>query len=121
MGKFGNLFKRKEGGTLVGNLLRGVVNKASHGLLGNGLFMKKKGDPEGVTQEERQNIAKIAQGAVEGGAEGAGQAAVGADKPKAMAGFWEKNKKVVMIAGGVLITILVLIGVMKRKRSGNRR
>lgn len=39
MGLFKNIFKKKEGGTLVGNLVRKVANSASSGVLGNGLAM----------------------------------------------------------------------------------
>lgn len=39
-----DLFKRKPGGTFVGNLLRGAANKASGGVLGNGAMM--------ITQEQ---------------------------------------------------------------------
>jgi hypothetical protein len=35
---FKDLFKRKPGGTKVGNLFRGIANKASGGVLGNGLL-----------------------------------------------------------------------------------
>lgn len=40
---FKDIFKRKEGGTLLGNMVRGVVNNASGGLLGNGALMLKPG------------------------------------------------------------------------------
>lgn len=36
MGWLKNLFKRKKGGTFVGNLIRGVARHYSYGLLGNG-------------------------------------------------------------------------------------
>lgn len=41
MGLFKNLFKRKKGGTLVGNLIRGVANSATGGILGNGSMLIK--------------------------------------------------------------------------------
>lgn len=41
MGFFKNLFKKKKGGTLLGNLVRGVANKASGGILGNGVQLAK--------------------------------------------------------------------------------
>jgi hypothetical protein len=41
MGFFKKLFKRKKGGTFLGNLFRGVVNKASGGLLGNGRDLRR--------------------------------------------------------------------------------
>lgn len=36
MGFFSNLFKRKKGGTFVGNIIRGLANHYSYGVLGNG-------------------------------------------------------------------------------------
>jgi len=42
------VFKRKEGGTVVGNLLRTAANSASKGILGNGVMMLKPGQ----TKEE---------------------------------------------------------------------
>lgn len=37
------LFKRKPGGTVFGNILRGVVRTATGGLLGNGMLMLPAG------------------------------------------------------------------------------
>lgn len=38
---FKDLFKKKEGGTFVGNLIRGAANKATGGMLGNGVMLSK--------------------------------------------------------------------------------
>lgn len=43
MGLFKNVFKRKEGGTFLGNMVRGVARQYSGGLLGNGMMMLKPG------------------------------------------------------------------------------
>lgn len=40
MGFFKDLFKRKKGGTLVGNLIRGVASSATGGVLGNGTQLR---------------------------------------------------------------------------------
>ena len=40
---FKDLFKRKEGGTLVGNIIRTTANSKTGGLLGNGAMMLKPG------------------------------------------------------------------------------
>lgn len=40
MGFFKKLFKKKENGTFFGNLLRGAANKATGGLLGNGVALQ---------------------------------------------------------------------------------
>ena len=47
MGFLGGLFKKKAGGTMVGNLLRGVANKATNGILGNGA---------GIINQEQEDI-----------------------------------------------------------------
>lgn len=36
MGFLSNVFKKKPGGTMLGNLVRGAANKATGGVLGNG-------------------------------------------------------------------------------------
>ena len=36
MGFFKNIFKRKKGGTTVGNLIRGVASSVTNGAFGNG-------------------------------------------------------------------------------------
>ncbi|TJY33384.1 hypothetical protein [Pontimicrobium aquaticum] len=41
MGLFGNLFKKKKGGTFFGNLLRGVSSAATGGILGSGAGLAK--------------------------------------------------------------------------------
>lgn len=41
MGFFGRLFRRKKGGTRVGNFIRGRANVASFGLLGQGRNRRK--------------------------------------------------------------------------------
>lgn len=60
MSFFKDLFKRKPGGTFVGNLIRGVANKASYGLLGNGLFKLKEGESPDESNENAKDA--IAQG-----------------------------------------------------------
>ncbi len=44
MGLFSGIFKRKPGGTMFGNLLRGVAHQASGGVLGNGVMMISQED-----------------------------------------------------------------------------
>lgn len=50
-----NLFKRKPGGTFVGNLIRGAANKFSGGLLGNGAMMIK---PDETPQQADTRLIK---------------------------------------------------------------
>lgn len=67
MSFFKNIFKKKPGGTFVGNLIRGVANKYSFGLLGNGAMMLK----EGETAQNNDSAARVreaAQNAIEGAA-----------------------------------------------------
>lgn len=40
MGFFKNIFKKKRGGTVVGNLIRGVASTATGGALGSGVALK---------------------------------------------------------------------------------
>jgi hypothetical protein len=46
MGFLSNLFKRKPGGTVIGNLFRGVASAASGGILGNGAMMISQQDAD---------------------------------------------------------------------------
>jgi len=55
MSAFSDLFKRKVGGTVVGNMLRGVVSNFSGGLLGNGLFMLKDGQTVDQNNQSAQH------------------------------------------------------------------
>lgn len=41
MGFFSNLFKRKRGGTFVGNLIRRIAHARTGGLLGNGRDLRR--------------------------------------------------------------------------------
>ena len=41
MGFFSNIFKKKKGGTLFGNLLRGAASTATGGILGSGAGLAK--------------------------------------------------------------------------------
>jgi len=64
MSLFKNLFKKKPGGTLVGNLLRGVANQATGGILGNGAARIEVGQSQtnaqlGQRQEVIPQVAAI--------------------------------------------------------------
>jgi hypothetical protein len=47
-----NLFAKKEGGTMVGNFFRGLSNKATDGLIGNGDNMIKPIDGTFTSKQE---------------------------------------------------------------------
>jgi len=49
------LFKRKPGGTAVGNILRGVSHDLTGGLLGNGAMMIKQGETDPSAANARTN------------------------------------------------------------------
>lgn len=51
------LFKKKPGGTVVGNLLRGIANKATGGILGNGKGRIPAGSTDGKTIRELEQQA----------------------------------------------------------------
>lgn len=46
MGLFKSLFGKKPGGSIVGNLLRGAANKATGGILGNGVALAARNQRE---------------------------------------------------------------------------
>lgn len=49
MGFLGKIFKRKEGGTFLGNMIRGVAKTYTGGILGSGAQMKQ---PKGEAIQE---------------------------------------------------------------------
>jgi hypothetical protein len=55
MGFLSKVFKKKKGGTLFGNLIRGVANTASGGILGNGAQMLKDSPADKVILPVSQN------------------------------------------------------------------
>lgn len=54
MGFFSNIFKKKKGGTFFGNLVRGVANTATGGILGTG---KELATWQAKTEESEYNKA----------------------------------------------------------------
>jgi len=64
MGFFSNIFKRKTGGTWVGNLIRGAASKVSGGILGSGagLAAWQKGEDirlNHTAEAQKQEIADL--------------------------------------------------------------
>ena len=107
------LFKRKPGGTFVGNLIRGAANKASGGLLGNGAMILK---PNEAPVEANNRL-------LQGVAAGVG---VGQDVAlTATPGFGDNAQQSLTkgamktylpyIVGGVLSFIGLLAFILKRK------
>ena len=66
MGFFKNIFKKKKGGTLVGNLLRGVSSAATGGILGSGAGLAKW-EAEQEQKEMERLYGKASLPAVSGG------------------------------------------------------
>lgn len=64
MSIFKKIFKAKKGGTLVGNLIRAGVNKASGGILGNGVQRDKrdaKAEAKKIAKQAGQSLTELAQ------------------------------------------------------------
>lgn len=84
---FFDIFKRKPGGTGLGNTLRGITNRLTGGVLGNGLLMLKEG------QTVKENNAN-ALGALGVGLEAIKQATIVPTSPN--------NSPIQNIQGGVI-------------------
>lgn len=103
---FFDFLKRKEGGTVVGNILRGVVNNISGGLLGNGALMLKPG--QSAQENNQAAIAAAAAGAQafkdykgEGGDNADDSIKLGAVKQ------WIKNNALYIVAGLAGVYLLI--------------
>lgn len=57
MGFFKKLFKRKPGGTMFGNLLRGVSSQVTGGILGSGIGLQQWEQKEAQKAHNQQQIA----------------------------------------------------------------
>lgn len=133
MGAFKNLFKRKEGGTPLGNTIRGILKSTTNGLLGNGLLMKKAGETK--AQENDRIIQSVSAGVGATSQQNAamGGAYVGNPTPaeisaekgakKGAIGTWITNnwKKVAAIGGGVVAFFVIVFSVLKSKKKIRRR
>lgn len=100
MGFFSKLFKRKKGGTFVGNLIRGVSSKYTGGILGSGAGLakweaKQEGKEAQAQAIHQQNMARMA-AAVDGTAPPPAQG----DTMAKIKDFVSKNKALV-IGGGI--------------------
>ncbi len=60
MGFFSNIFKKKKGGTFVGNLIRSGAKAATGGLLGNGDSLRQWEESQAI-QEQTQAVQQSAQ------------------------------------------------------------
>ena len=118
MGFLGNLFKKKPGGTLVGNILRGVASNATGGILGSGAGRIELG------QTQTNKELALAQGQV---VPTVGQQALQiagtaiASTPEGQAAIqktiWQKYKPYIL-GGGAIAALLVIWKLMTgRKKS----
>lgn len=125
MGFLSGLFKRKKGGTFVGNLIRGVANKATGGVLGNGADLAKWEAEQAQKEFDKQyqeTKAKLAQNQAynQGSTLGnqfnvmdANDPRVGATKKEAMKNFLKDNiawviGSFVAIIGLTLLTVKLI-------------
>lgn len=123
IGMFTKLFKRKPGGTVVGNLIRQAANKISKGKLGNGAMMLRDGES---TDEANNRLAYQAGVASEAFNQSQSDANQLSDRgvldektitesftKGTFAGIVKKNAGLIVAAGvGVL---LLIVSIFKRK------
>ena len=119
------IFKSKPGGTFLGNLVRGVANKASGGILGNGVMLAASqaqtdaATASAVSLQQKQDAINLttANAKMVIGSAVAGNSEV---KSLLIAGFWAKYKQYV-IAGGVVIAAYLVYHFTKKPKFGKHR
>lgn len=128
MGFFKKLFKRKKGGTFFGNLIRGVSNKASGGILGSGSGLAAWEEKQAL-KEQQAMINQQARARHIGGKIGsqlkphvdkAMQSKEAKDIEKAFTAAWFKKNWLKVIIPVVLLTILI-IWLVRRGNNPRRR
>ena len=108
--------KRKEGGTFIGNALRGVANNLSGGEFGKGNM--KLQPKETTSQADERYIKSIGAAAVSFNENLPNQTASGSKPADAFkfGATLEKIKSIYPIIGGVLLTVVVLVLALKKKK-----
>ncbi|AGO49231.1 structural protein [Cellulophaga phage phi18:4] len=130
MGFFKNIFKKKKGGTFLGNLVRGVSSSATGGILGSGAGLAKWE----AEQAQKEQDAMVAQQVQNSSAYKVGTA-VGlqakpyvdavknseevADAKKSMILDWLKTNWIKLLIPIVLLTLLV-VWLIRRNKNGNQ-
>lgn len=104
------LFKRKPGGTMIGNLLRKVSNQMTGGVLGNGMMKLQEG--ETVEQSNDRIADRLSNVATAG---------IMADKATGFVDdlhskLKQSGSKIYLIGGGILAAIIALFMFMRGKK-----
>lgn len=134
MSFLGNLFKRKPGGTVIGNLLRTTAKTMTGGFLGNGTMMisQEDADKRDLSDAEFQakygktknNVILPAMSKLAATNQAnAAAAAAAAPNPKweAFKGWFKQNWWMVVIPTSLLIAVLIAKKVMKKGKHRPRR
>ncbi len=130
MGFFKNIFKKKKGGTLFGNLIRGVANKASGGVLGNGEQLAKweaeqaQKEQEAMVQQQILNSTAYKAGSVIGaGAQPTIDKVANSDgvqdAKQTLIMAWLKANAMKIVLPVILLTILI-IWLIRRNRTAKK-
>jgi len=119
------IFKRKEGGTALGNTLRGILNKATGGVLGNGLLMKKSGTTQQQTVDDLKSIAAAAADAaiLKSASITQPETKVEQNNPTTMKekllNLWATKKS--WVIAGIVVVAGLIVFIVKRHKSAGRK
>jgi len=112
-GKFKQLFKRKPGGTVLGNLIRKGVNMSTGGLLGNGLFKLEEGE---TVENSNQRASDVLGGQAE--ALNAANAKYGGQVTPESIEKAARRARLKKLAGPIIaviaVVVLILVFIFKR-------
>ncbi len=112
--------KRKEGGTMVGNLLRVGASAATSGLLGNGVMMLKPG--ESVAENNEQVKQSVIDGLYNGAAGAiAGNKLAGGKKIDDPSVIGKLKKYGLWIGVGFLALIFGIVSFVKSKNKSKNK
>lgn len=120
------IFKSKPGGSFLGNLVRGVANKFSGGILGNGAMLqaslaKQEGDAAKLdaANVQIQQAVSLGRAAVVGVV--GDQLGNNTEVKKMIAdGIWSKYKFYIIGAGSALVLLITYL-IMRKPKFGKRR
>jgi hypothetical protein len=119
-GLFSRIFKRKPGGTMVGNLIRGVAKGYTGGLLGTGAMRLQEGE---LPQENNAKVmSQLGAGAIAFNEAGLmGQMPFDpnkspADNMESGAIFQYIKNKLGYIVGGIVGLVLILVLLLRGKK-----
>lgn len=110
-----NVFKRKVGGTVAGNLLRGVAKNYTGGLLGNGAMMLRENEAQSDYQDRVEELAAGAASGVKAVNTKQSLQERLTEKAKGVAKFFA-----ILLLPGVVIIGLIVYLVIKRKNKRSK-